>query len=333
MNPLYLSGFGVSLRRSQGELTITDERSDKAFRFKPRRCPYTSIVIDGHSGYVTLQALHWLSRNNVPLFLVHYDGSILSSILPPTITRARLRRAQFKAAENSKIRFRIAKEIVGAKVASSILLLELFGQRSDIVRETQQAKRQAEKLTAAHTITRLREVEAKVSQRYWSAYKACLPSELAFETRSVKSRPNKASDPVNLALNYSYGFLECECRKAINTVGLEPSVGFLHEYSDYQTKQSLVYDLQELYRWLCDWVTMSAFQSGTLNGESFHFEEHSAGYPYKLCFEENAKNRFVRALRERFGTHVEYKGKRVTWYTLIEQKTAELARFLVQVKP
>jgi hypothetical protein len=39
--------------------------------------------------------------------------------------------------------------------------------------------------------------------------------------------------------------LESERRAVINAVDLESSVGFLHEVSDYQTKQSFVYDLQE----------------------------------------------------------------------------------------
>lgn len=58
----------------------------------------------------------------------------------------------------------------------------------------------------------------------------------------TSSHQNNASDPVNLALNYAYGVLEGECRAAINAVGLEPSMGFLHDFSNYQTKQSLVYD-------------------------------------------------------------------------------------------
>jgi CRISPR-associated protein Cas1 len=328
MNPLYLSGFGVKIQRAKGELRITDERDAKAYTFKPRRCPYTSIVIDGHSGYVTFQALHWLSRNNVPLFLVHYDGSILSSVLPPSITRAKIRRLQFKAAENPKVRFKIAKSLVEAKITISISLLELFAREHDIAREIALAKREAKKLTKARTVNRLRAVEAKVAQRYWQAYKKCLPSDSGFEMRSTKSRPNRASDPVNLALNYSYGFLEAEVRKAVNTVGLEPSIGFLHEYSDAQTKQSLIYDLQEPFRWLCDLTVMQAFQSGTLNSESFNFGEHD----YRLAFQDEPKVRFVRALRERFGTRIEYRGKRVTWYSLIEQKSAELGRFLLQTQ-
>jgi CRISPR-associated protein Cas1 len=49
----------------------------------------------------------------------------------------------------------------------------------------------------------------------------------------TSSHQNNASDPFNAALNYGYGFLEGECRMAINAVGLEPAIGFLHDSSDY----------------------------------------------------------------------------------------------------
>jgi CRISPR-associated protein Cas1 len=113
---------------------------------------------------------------------------------------------------------------------------------------------------------------------------------------------------------------------AINAVGLEPSVGFLHELSDTQTKQSLVYDLQEPFRWLVDATVMQCFQSGTLNGDSFRFREHD----YRLCFEPSAKGRFLTALRERFNSGVRYKGRALKWDTLICEKAAELGRYLVE---
>ena len=43
---------------------------------------------------------------------------------------------------------------------------------------------------------------------------------------------------LNAALKHGYGFLEGECRVGIKAVGLEPSAGFLHDFSNYQTKQS-----------------------------------------------------------------------------------------------
>jgi hypothetical protein len=99
-------------------------------------------------------------------------------------------------------------------------------------------------------------VSKGVARRYWEPYAKVIPECFDFQGRVTSSHQNNATDPVNASLNYAYGFLEGECPKAINTVGLESAVGFLHEFSDYQTKQSLVYDLHEPFRWLADLFVM-----------------------------------------------------------------------------
>jgi len=52
-------------------------------------------------------------------------------------------------------------------------------------------------------------------------------------------------DSFNLCLNYAYEVIEGHVRRAVNIVGLESSVSFLHEFTGSQTKESMVYDLQE----------------------------------------------------------------------------------------
>jgi CRISPR-associated protein Cas1 len=107
-------------------------------------------------------------------------------------------------------------------------------------------------------------------------------------------------------------------------VGLEPAVGFLHDFSDYQTKQSLAYDLQEPFRWLVDLCVVQAFETKTLDLKDFYF----TGDDYHYRFESEAKQRFIDLIRERFNSGVPYKGRVLKWDTVIEQKTEELGRFL-----
>jgi len=109
-------------------------------------------------------------------------------------------------------------------------------------------------------------------------------------------------------------------------VGLEPSVGFLHESSDYQTKQSLVYDLQEPFRWIADVVVMEAFESGVLDLPHFYF----TGDDYRYRFDPEAKQRFLDLLREQFNSTIRYGERALKWDTVIEQKAVELGRFLVR---
>jgi CRISPR-associated protein Cas1 len=180
-------------------------------------------------------------------------------------------------------------------------------------------------LGRAGSVADLRTVEGRVALRYWQAYASVIPECFDFQGRMTTSHQNNASDPVNLALNYAYGVLEGECRAAINIVGLEPSVGFLHETSGYQTKQSLVYDLQEPFRWIADVTVMKAFESGVLDLPDFYF----TGDDYRYRFEPEAKQRFLDLLRERFNSVVMYKGRMFKWDTLIGQKTIEFSRYLV----
>ena len=44
-------------------------------------------------------------------------------------------------------------------------------------------------------------------------------------------------------------------RKDLNSIGLDPSISFLHELSN--SRASLVYDVQKLYRWLVDLSVIS----------------------------------------------------------------------------
>jgi CRISPR-associated protein Cas1 len=333
LRPLHLSGWGVKVRvqnlQSRSELEIVDGREDgrsgSTYRFRPRRFPYTSIIVDGHSGYVSLQAFHWLSKHKIPVFVMDFDGSVISSILPPIPVKADLRAAQFQAANDPKKKFTIAQALVKAKIARSLQVLDWLRQRYDIPREALVTRLEATRLSRASSVADLRTVEGRVARRYWEAFGKVMPEHLDFRGRMTSSHQNNASDPVNLALNYAYAVLEGECRRVINAVGLEPSVGFLHEFSDYQTKQSLVYDLQEPFRWLVDVSVLQAFESGALELHDFYF----TGDDYRYRFESEARQRFIEVLREQFNSGTVYKGCVLKWDTIMEQKTAELGNYLI----
>lgn len=314
--------------KTRSELEITngreDDRSYSSSSFRPRMFPYSSVVIDGHSGYISLQAIHWLSRNKVPVFVMDFDGTVISSILPPMPVKADLRAAQFQAASDPKKKFTIARALVLAKIARSLQVLDWLGERYDIPREIRVTRLETSKLRTATSVPDLRIVEGRVARRYWEAFRKVMPEHLDFQGRMTSSHQNNASDPVNLALNYAYGVLEGECRRAINAVGLEPSVGFLHDFSDYQTKQSLVYDLQEPFRWLSDVSVIEAFESGALKLSNFYF----TGDDYKYRFEPEAKRGFIQLLRERVNSGVVYKGGFMKWDTVIQKKASELGEYL-----
>jgi len=319
----------VQSLRSRSDLEVVDGREDSkqspSLRFRPRRFPYSSIIIDGHSGYISLQAFHWLSRNKIPVFILNYDGSLISSILPPMPVKADLRVAQIDSYRDAKKRFMIAHAIVEAKIQRNLDVLHWLGERYDIALKIREAQKEALCLPKAKAINDLRVVEARVAQKYWEAFQSVIPETFCFQSRLIRSRrPNNASDPVNLVLNYSYGVLEGEVRRAVNSVGLEPSIGWLHEFTGSQTRESAVYDLMEPFRWLGDLATIQAFDSSALDLKDFYF----TGDDYCYRIEVEAKRRFLELLKETFNSGVKHNGKTCKWDTVILSKAQELARFL-----
>jgi len=130
-----------------------------------------------------------------------------------------------------------------------------------------------------------------------------------------------ASDPANALLNYGYAILESECRKAVNSVGLEPTVGFLHEAR--QTKYPLVYDLMEPYRFLVDTTIVECLDSQKFTKKDFYRTDN-----YVLRLRPEAACKMVDALRTKINSTVRYSNRFYGWDTVIRLKLQELGNFI-----
>jgi CRISPR-associated protein Cas1 len=332
MKPLHLGGFGVEILTSNpkphAELKITVGRktnpNPERYLFLPRRIEYDSIILENATGQISLAALRWLSQHDIPIYFLDFDGSVVSSILPPNPIKADLRVSQIQAANDTEKKFEVARAIIKAKIARTLQVLDFLAERYDIHRQVQLAKREAMSLDKAATVSQIRTAEGRTALRYWEAFAKAIPEALGFQGRLTTSHNNNASDPVNAALNYGYGFLKILCRTTINSVGLEPAVGFLHETASAQTAESLVYDLEEPFRWLVDLCVIDAFETGKLGPNDFAFTRDD--YLYRIQWD--GRMRLRQSLKETFNSDVNYRGRRLKWDTVIEQKALELSRYL-----
>jgi CRISPR-associated protein Cas1 len=328
MNPLHLNGWGVEIQasntRTHQELLIREPKTGARYLFAPRQCYYDSIVIENARGHVQLDALRWLSKHNIPIFFLDFNGETISSILPPVPVKADLRIAQIQAATNPEKKLAIAKAFVQGKLNRSLEVLSWLSERYDIQEELRAAKGETIKALRTRTVNELRTVEGRTALRYWETLRKTLPESLHFEGRVTGTHNENANDRFNACLNYSYGFLKVVCRMAINTVGLEPAVGFLHETSSSQTAESLVYDLEEPFRFLCDLCVIEAFESQVFGPYDFAYERNN--YLYRI--EPEARARLRNRLIEAFNSGVSYHGRILKWDTVIEEKALELSRYL-----
>jgi len=340
LNPLLLAGFGSSLSVKDRSLIITEGRfsplsftrysngefrEPKLLKFRPRQIPYDSIIVEGHSGMITFEAINWLMHHNTPVFMLDYDGSLISAIMPPQPIRGDLRRAQVEAHLDSEKRVAIARSFIEAKLERSDQVLNWLGESHDMERDIRSFREEAYGLGHAKTVDEIRSVEARAAETYWRAFQKAVPSKLEFRSRSSRARNRQynASDPVNALLNYGYAFLQSSVRRAVNATGLDVSLGYLHE--DQPATTPLVYDFQEPYRWLVDYTVLRMVLSRAFSWDDFYF----TGGDYRLRIKPPLLDRYAELLREQFNSGVMYGDKRLTWDTLILRKCQELAHYLL----
>jgi hypothetical protein len=69
--------------------------------------------------------------------------------------------------------------------------------------------------------------------------------------------------------------------------------------------------LMEPFRWFVDLTVLQAFESRVLRLDTFHFNLDD----YRFRLNPDAKNRFIKLIRERFNEGARYRGKRMKWDT------------------
>jgi CRISPR-associated protein Cas1 len=128
MKTLYLSGHGISMRVDYSHLMIRDgcefERPEPmTYELTPKHDEFDNIVIYGHSGIITLEAIKWLSKHNIQLTILNWNGSLVASVTITEPKQGANRFAQYRAF-NSKSRVDIGKKFIEAKIRTSIVVLD-----------------------------------------------------------------------------------------------------------------------------------------------------------------------------------------------------------------
>jgi CRISPR-associated protein Cas1 len=256
MNPLYLGDAqAVCLRVHDHELVVEDKKSGKELeRFKPRAIPYDCIAIQRPRGLLTFAAIDWCMQHGVNIVVLTWKGTILASIEPEAPIANDLRIAQYQAYLSKGKRLQIALPIIEAKERRQQQFLSSLSKNYTL--------RMPSILPFAESrvtdMDYLRNHEARYAVEYFQQLeKVC--NKLGFEFRGRKSMDHNqgACDITNCLLNYSYGILQTYCRRAINAVGLDTSIPFVHEMGN---SRGLVYDLMELWRTNSDYAVVQTLE-------------------------------------------------------------------------
>jgi CRISPR-associated protein Cas1 len=113
--------------------------------------------------------------------------------------------------------------------------------------------------------------------------------------------------------------LESECWKAVNTVGLEPYIGFIHK--TYTNKAPLIYDLQEPFRWLIELGVLKLILGNKIKKSDFINTDQG-----NVRLRPTATKLLLDGIAEQFSTETKHIGIKRQWGSMIMIKTREMTK-------
>ena len=158
-----------------------------------------------------------------------------------------LRRAQYRWADDPEKSVSIARLMVAAKLANSRAILQReirnHGENSSLSNMVNRLGISLRRVRVAGSVPETMGIEGEAATGYFSVFNELLRADgFAFGGR-VRRPP---ADPVNALLSFVYSLITQECLSALQGVGLDPYVGFLHQ--DRPGRPSLALDLLEEFR-------------------------------------------------------------------------------------
>jgi CRISPR-associated protein Cas1 len=217
-------------------------------------------------------------KNGIHISFFTEHGRFLGRVNGPISGNVLLRRAQYRTADDAAIRASIARNILIGKIANCrVILLRARRDRKggDNVEHFNSAARRLagslHELDKVESLDEVRGIEGEAAKSYFQVFDDLIfaqKEDFLFHGRS--KRP--PLDNTNAMLSFLYTILAHDVESALEGVGLDPAVGFLH--SDRPGRPGLALDLmEELRPFLADRLVLSLINRQQVNRNGFRKTE------------------------------------------------------------
>ena len=275
LNTLYVTTQDAYLRK-EGETVVVEKEKQVLLR----------LPIHTLQGLVTFgnvmtspYLLNLCAERGVSVSFMSESGKFLARVTGPVSGNVLLRLSQMRAYEDKSKKGDIARSFVIGKLmnARSVLLRRMrdHGETADIAESSAKILDVLRRVRdSAPDAERLRGLEGEAGVVYFGVFNELIVA--GKETFSIASRNRRPPlDPMNALLSYLYTLLAHDCRGALESVGLDPQIGFLHEVR--AGRPSLALDLMEEFRaCLADRVALSLVNLRQLGARDFSVSESGA---------------------------------------------------------
>lgn len=244
--------------------------------------------------------MHRLADEGKSLVLLEESGRFKARLEGPVSGNILLRQAHYKLASDPAFTLETARAIVAGKLKNSRSVVLRGARESADDGDTRTLARVADNLAAslraakgAPDLDALRGIEGEAARGYFSAINLVVKPQAraSFALDGRTRRP--PLDRFNALLSFLYSMLMNDCRSALESVGLDPQLGFLHAVRP--GRAALALDLQEEFRSiLADRLALTLINRGQIAAQDFEEREGGA-----VLLNERGRRKVVTAWQER----------------------------------
>ena len=277
LNTLYVSSQGSYLRK-EGETIVVEREQQKVLQLPVHTIG--GIVCFGNV-LCSPFLLGFCAERDVSVSFLSEYGRFLASVRGPVSGNVLLRRQQYRMADDEEATRGIAANIVAGKLANSRVVMNRalrdHGDRIDagsLKGASAAIDRLIDELPRAKDADTVRGLEGMAAAEYFGVFNHMIVDQKeSFVFKERNRRP--PLDPVNALLSFIYTLLAHDMRSALETVGLDPAVGFLHR--DRPGRPGLALDLMEEFRpVIADRLVLSLINRRQVEARGFKMAENGA---------------------------------------------------------
>ncbi len=277
LNTLFVTTQGAYLSKHGETVEVRHEQETKL------RVPVHTLGSIVCFGNVTASPflMGLCGEKNVTISFLTESGRFLARVQGPVSGNVLLRKEQYRRSDNLDASAAIARSIILAKIANSRIVL----QRALRDRPNSQGKspieialiemgRQLEELKQPCSLDTIRGIEGMAANTYFGCFNELITVNHDSFTFSHRTR-RPPLDNINALLSFLYTLLVHDVRSALEAVGLDPAVGFLHR--DRPGRPSLALDMmEELRAYLADRLVLSLINRQQVKPSGFNKTESGA---------------------------------------------------------
>jgi len=270
LNTLYVTTPGSYLSKDGENIVIKVENQE---RFRMPVHNIEGIVCFGFLG-ASPALMSMCAERNIGLSFLSENGYFLGRVSGPVSGNVLLRRKQYRLADDSGFCNEISRTFVAGKISNSKTVLQrALRENADATNSVAMEEailtlnvKQKQALKCVDNGI-LRGIEGEAAFTYFGVFDHLIISQKTdFFFKGRNRRP--PMDNVNSLLSFVYTLLVHEVRSALESVGIDPCVGFLH--TDRPGRQSLALDMMEEFRpYLADRLVLSLINRKQIDAKGF----------------------------------------------------------------